>query len=204
MAGFGNDLRNEKKQKDAIGQFFRSDPRFQNSTPVDMARTYRNKDILDCRLNFLRTPVSQSDLFSDDAPLNVRHFVDEDSSDGFEVTNGLWCVRVASAKRLLKNKVSKTPEWEIQLKTGGVWMVFPAVIRQRIIRHLGEDVYLEWKEKVLSTEDDLRTALTAACKAMEQPMAASWVTSPSSERLLKRMGIKVRSDWGFLFKGTVF
>lgn len=83
-------------------------------------------------------------------------------------------------------------------------MVFPAVIRKRVIRHLGEATYEKWKAEVLSTESDLRRLLTEACSRMRQPMAASWITSQSSERLLKRMGIPMEREWAFLFQGMTF
>jgi len=205
MAGFGNEQQGVKSQEDAIRQFLTKDRRFRNRSPIEVAEFCRQEDQFQSRMKTVRMPISRDDLFTPPfSKMAVRHFNGDPKVDGkgVEVGVGFWVVRVASYEEVLKSKV---PDWEIELMIGrGSRMVFPSVIRSRIIRHLGEDAYLEWKKKVLETEDDLRSALTEACQAMKQPMAASWVTSPSSERLLHRMGIKVKSDWGFLFKGTVF
>jgi len=205
MAGFGSVGDQKKQQEETIKRFLRDDRRFKNTTPQASAAFCRVNDQADSRMKVLSLALDKDDLFTPPfAKTEVRRFNGDPQVDGkgVEVGNGFWVVRIASYQEVLGSKV---PDWEIELMTGRhSRMVFPAVIRERIIRHLGEEVYLQWKEKVLSTEDNLRTALTTACQEMDQQMAASWVTSPSSERLLLRMGIKVKSDWGFLFKGSVF
>jgi hypothetical protein len=205
MAGFGSVGNQEKQQEEAIRRFLRDDRRFRNTTPQASAAFCRLNDQDKSRKEVLDLPLEEDDLLTPPfTKTEVRRFNGDPQVDGkgVEVGNGFWVVRVASYREVLGSKV---PDWEIELMTGRhSRMVFPAVIRERVIRHLGEEVYLQWKEKVLSTEDNLRTALTTACQEMDQQMAASWVTSPSSERLLRRMGITVKSDWGFLFKGSVF
>lgn len=205
MAGFGTVRDPEKQQEDALRRFLREDRRFRKTTPQASAAFCRLHDQEKSRKEVLHLALDEEDLMTPPfTKTEIRRFNGDPEVDGkgVEVGKGFWVVRVASYREVLRSKV---PDWEIELMTGS-WsrMVFPAVIRERVIRHLGEEVYLRWKEKVLSTEDDLRSALTTLCQEMEQPMAASWVTSPSSERLLRRIGIKVKSDWAFLFKGTVF
>lgn len=205
MAGFASEKQVGSKREDAIRQFLRQDPRFRNQTPKQAAEHYRQKDLTTSRLEQLHRPISADQLFNPVEEMGTRHFYGEEQADGYEVENGYWLVRVATYTRLLQGKVSRIPDWEIQLKTStATRMVFPAVIRERIIRHQSEEVYEQWRKEVLSTEDKLREALTEACRQMKQPMAASWVTSPSSQRLLERMGIQTSNEWGFLFRDQTF
>lgn len=205
MAGFTTESDNKKRRELAIRQFFKTDPRFVNFSPAEVAETYRNPDLTKARLDFVHRPIEYEKLFEQQQELTKRVFYGEEDADGFEVTNGFWCVRIASYRRVYKNKVARTPEWEIQLKVGtATWMVFAAVIRERIVRHHSETVYEAWKKEVLGTEGKLKEALTCACDSLKETMAASWITSKSSERLLQRMGIEAKSEWGFLFKGQVF
>jgi hypothetical protein len=97
------------------------------------------------------------------------------------------------------------PEWEIEIQIGyEVRLVYPSVVREIVTRNTNVETYEKWKAEVLSTESDLRRLLTEACSRMRQPMAASWITSQSSERLLKRMGIPMEREWAFLFQGMTF
>lgn len=204
MAGFASGKQVEAKRDHSIRQFLKTDPRFRDFTPAEVAMAYRQKDLTQSRLDWIHVPVAHEQLFDQVDELTVRRFYGEEEADGFEVTNGFWCVRIASYRRLYQGKVARTLDWEIQIKTGRAWMVFPAVIRERVIRHLGEGTYEQWKAEVVSTEGKLREALQVACTEIKEPMAASWVTSPSSGRLLQRMGVAVKGEWGFLFKGQSF
>jgi hypothetical protein len=126
------------------------------------------------------------------------------SNDGrsFELGLGWWVVRIEDIKKLTSSKV---PEWEIEIQVGyEARLVFPSELRELVIRNTNERTYDKWKEEVLNTEDDLKRLLTNACGRMKQPMTASWITSPSSERLLDRMGIKKEREWAFLFQGQEF
>jgi hypothetical protein len=203
MAGFATGKDQERKRSQTIKQFFERDRRFRDKTPEESARFCRKMDPAKSRIETLHLPISESDLFSPVESLQVRRLTEQnDEGTGFEMCIGYWVVRVAEYRTILGSKV---PDWEIELLIGRhSRMVFPAVIRERVIRHLGEAIYEKWKAEVLSTEGDLRRLLTEACSRMRQPMAASWITSPSSERLLKRMGIPMEREWAFLFQGQEF
>ena len=203
MAGFGSEGDKQRKQDQSLKQFFARDRRFENQTPQEVATFARNIDLTNSRIETLVRPITAEQLFSPLDTLEVRTVTEQnDEGNGFEIGLGYWVVRVVEYRKKLGSKV---PDWEIELMIGrGSRMVFPAVIRERIIKHLGEGVYEEWKAEVLSTEGTLMQLLTEACQRMKQPMAASWITSPSSERLLDRMGIKKEREWAFLFKGQRF
>jgi len=187
---------------DQIGEFLARDSRFRRgSGPEKVANDERRRGHMRSRADTADIVFSEKALF--EKPFrNIA--VNRLSSDGksFEVGLGWWVVRIEDTRKVSSSRV---PEWEIEIQIGyEVRLVYPSVVRELVIRNTSEATYEKWKAEVLGTEGDLKKLLTEACGRLRQPMAASWVTSPSSERLLQRMGIEVKSDWAFLFKGQVF
>jgi hypothetical protein len=202
MAGFGTRKQEKQKLLNSVKQFLKEDRRFKNKTPTEFARFCRETDVAQARKDFVSRPVTEESLFNPASDFHYRQLhLQNDDGVGFEMAKGYWVVRVANYQHAIKSKV---PDWEIELLVDDSRIVFPAVIRERIIKHLGEDIYIKWKTEVLSTEHILKEVLNRACKHMREPMAASWITSPSSERLLKRMGIPMEREWAFLFQGMTF
>jgi hypothetical protein len=201
MYGFEAEKEQSRKQDASIKKFLSTDGRFQSKSPMEVAAFCRKTDIADSRTGSLHLPVTKDELFTKTfSDLQISRFWSEEGS-GFEMGLGYWVVRVETHHRLK----SIVPDWEIELMIGpSSRMAFPSVIRERVVRHLGEDTYEAWKAEVLGTESELRHLLTKVSLKMKRNMAASWVASPSSARLLKRVGIQMANDWAFFFRRQVF
>jgi hypothetical protein len=187
---------------DQINAFLAGDSRFRRGKgPEEVAKGERERGHRRSRIDTAHIAFTEKALF--ERPFRTAA-LNRLSSDGksFEMGLGWWVVRIEDTRKLTSSKV---PEWEIEIQIGyEVRLVYPSVVREIVTRNTNVETYEKWKAEVLSTESDLRRLLTEACSRMRQPMAASWITSQSSERLLKRMGIPMEREWAFLFQGMTF
>jgi hypothetical protein len=119
------------------------------------------------------------------------------STKGLRWDCGYWGVM------LMKENGSRNKKWDWQIDChiGDVSSFAPPVIRQRIVLDLGEDAYERFKKRQWDDIRSLKWCLNQACKELEKDnsVALSWVTSPSSQRLLEKLQIRTERDWAFLF-----
>ena len=105
---------------------------------------------------------------------------------------------------LMKEGGSKNKKWDWQIDchVGETCCVAPPVIRKRIVLDLGEDAYERYKKRQWDDLRSLKWCLNEACKHLgkDNSVALSWVTSPSSQRLLEKLQVRVEREWAFLFR----
>jgi hypothetical protein len=192
----------ESKNEELVSQFLARDSRFRRGKgPEEIAKGERERGHQRSRNQMASIAFTEKVLFKRPFGWLATNPLSNDGRS-FELGLGWWVVRIEDIKKLTSSKV---PEWEIEIQVGyEARLVFPSELRELVIRNTNERTYDKWKEEVLNTEDDLKRLLTNACGRMKQPMTASWITSPSSERLLDRMGIKKEREWAFLFQGQEF
>jgi hypothetical protein len=80
-------------------------------------------------------------------------------------------------------------------------MISASIIRQRIVSQLGEDVYEQWKRMVRQDEESLGVCFEAGCEWLKKKnrIGCSYISSPSSLRLVERFGLRTERGWCFLF-----
>ena len=96
---------------------------------------------------------------------------------------------------------NKKRDWQISCHIGETFCVAPTVIRQKIVLDLGKDAYERFKKRQWDDIQSLKWCLNEACNelAKDNGVALSWVTSPSSQRLLEKLQIRTERGWAFLF-----
>jgi hypothetical protein len=104
---------------------------------------------------------------------------------------------------LMKEAKSKNKKWDWQIDchVGETCCIAPPVIRKQIVSDLGEDAYERFKKRQWDDLKSLKWCLNEACRhlAKDNGVALSWVTSPSSHRLIEKLEIRIERDWAFLF-----
>ena len=104
---------------------------------------------------------------------------------------------------LMKEGSSKNKKWDWQIDchVGETFCVAPSLIRKQIVLDLGEDAYKRFKNRQWDDLRSLKWCLNEACMdlAKDNGVALSWVTSPSSHRLIEQLQIRIERGWSFLF-----
>ena len=118
-------------------------------------------------------------------------------------TQGYWGVMLTTTDDV---STKGTVDWQITVSVAGHHVYEPRSVRKYVVDTLGEEVYSEFKQAVMGDLGSLEECLNEACQTLElkRKVGLSYVTSPSSERLLKRLGIRVERDWAFLFPHYTF
>jgi hypothetical protein len=112
---------------------------------------------------------------------------------------GYWGVYI-----LEKGKLSKksTLDWGISVKVGEFdGMIGAGLIRKAITESLGEDTYEEFKTVLMNDLPSLKEHMNKGSVWLEEQdsLGVSFVCSDSSERLLRRLGMRVERGWAFWF-----
>lgn len=94
-----------------------------------------------------------------------------------------------------------TVDFTIGVNVQDKFMVSASLIRQRIVSQLGEDVYEQWKRMVKQDEYNLGVCFEAGCEWLKKKnrIGCSYISSPSSLRLVERFGLRTERGWCFLF-----
>jgi len=104
---------------------------------------------------------------------------------------------------LMKESGSKNKKWDWQIDchVGETYCVAPTVIRKRIVSDLWENAYERFKKRQWDDLRSLKWCLNEVCTHLgkDNSVALSWVTSPSSQRLIEKLKIRVEREWAFLF-----
>jgi hypothetical protein len=120
-----------------------------------------------------------------------------------DIKGRIWLQGYWSAQLFTRNddKNKGTVDWQIAVQVATEYVYRPKSARKYVVKNLGEEVYNEFKAAVLDDLDSLKECLNEACETLDlkKKVALSYVTSPSSERLLKRLEIRVEREWAFLF-----
>lgn len=203
MAGFAPiPKRGDGYSENAAREILRADPRFRYEDPEVAADKRRTGNLLNWRKNAVeRDVLTESMLFeppmkqdrlrgvqdwSDGAKAQVCHY-----QKGYWIVETFWEVGTKGNKR----------DWQIQCVVAGCASISASLIRKQIVTDLGEDAYARFKQRQWDDLDSLKWCLNQACKDLDRDKAAalSWVTSPSSQRLMERLEIRVEQQWAFLF-----
>jgi hypothetical protein len=115
---------------------------------------------------------------------------------------GYWTVHVGQTVGMK----SKEYDWQINaVITSGI-SHSPRVIREAIIKETDLETYEEWKRRQWSDIDSLRWCLNKACLFLgrNKGLGASYLTSPSSQRLVESLGVTTARGWAFLIPDQTF
>jgi hypothetical protein len=183
-------------------EILRTDSQFRYETPENVAEIERKNNV-DRWLKQVRyrDTVTEEMLFCPPRSRgrNTLSFTRPDGTPmkAIRWDYGYWGVM------LMKEGVSKNKKWDWQIHchVGEVGCVAPAVIRKQIVSDLGEDSYERFKRRQWDDIKSLKWCLNQACKhlAKDNGVALSWVTSPSSQRLIEELQIRTEREWAFLF-----
>jgi hypothetical protein len=181
----------------------RSDFRFQYETPEEWARGERELNVKRWTQNMeYRDTLTEDMLFEKPQKRELAKFSYTDplckaKTVGRRWMCGYWGVMLMT----IAGDRTKKYDWQIDCLVAGTACVAPSVIRQKVVGDLGEDTYERFKQRQWSDMDSLKWCLNEACQHLnkDNSLALSWVTSPSSARLLEKLEVRVERDWAFLF-----
>ena len=114
-------------------------------------------------------------------------------------SGGYWCVYILEKGKLAKKS---TLDWGITIKVGELGLLTSAGhIRKEITESLGEDTYEEFKTVLMEDLQSLKECMNKGSVWLEEQdsLGVSFVCSDSSERLLRRLGMRVERGWAFWF-----
>lgn len=209
MAGFKDLSRIEKKAiSKQIAHIWKTDSKFQDQSPESRAdrlraidKAIRDKtewDIPETLEELLTPPLSY-----EDGPAVKSYLSDPNAGkwDGYIMWGQRWWLLQLHLfdKR---GKPFKYPDWQLAVRIGKMGRLDASKARTEIIKKHGEEGYEKWKTLVLSDVEARRQLLDAACSALKKAeieAAVSYVTSPSSGRLLDSHGIPMKREHAFLF-----
>jgi hypothetical protein len=112
---------------------------------------------------------------------------------------------------ILEHRKGRWWDWTLLVKVGSSdkssnYIVGPQFVRRRIVESLSESDYADFKAMILEEPElgGLKEVLNKGMTVLEElggkdAVAYSFVTSPSSERLFNRLGIRVAEEHAFLF-----
>lgn len=116
-----------------------------------------------------------------------------------EFSGGYWCVYILESGDLAKKR---TLDWGVSIKVGEYGdMTSAGLIRKAITESLGEDTYEEFKTVLMNDLSSLKECMNKGSVWLEEndSLGVSFVCSESSERLLRRLGIRLERGWAFWF-----
>jgi len=176
-------------------EILKNDRRFRGTAPENEASRLKEEDLKRWDANHTE-PVTKDGLLSrlGDASLQEQSLPYGGAKLLF-FSRGLWSLT-------LVDQGSGALDFSIQVLVENRRMVSPSLIRRRIVSQLGEEVYEDWKQMVLSDEESLRVCMEAGCewlKTKKNRAACSYISSPSSHRLIQRLGLRTERGWCFLF-----
>jgi hypothetical protein len=175
---------------------------FKFATPEEVAALNRKEDP---ELNLQREKrvgtFTKEELFTPVAFETLE--VKREGLAGRAWRQGYWGVMVSTTDDV---STKGTVDWQVTVSVAGHQVYEPSKVRKYVVNNLGEEVYSEFKEALLGNLRSLEECLNEACQTLElkRKVGLSYVSSPSSERLLKRLGIRVERDWAFLFPHYTF
>ncbi len=180
-------------------EVLRTDSKFKYTTPRDFAEEARKENI-DRWLGQLkyRDTLTEEMLFC--APRKMdQHSFSGKHAVGPEIRGECWICGYWGVRLVDEGK--RKFDWQIDCLVGEVSCVAPPVIRKKIVEDLGEAAYERFKARQWDDLPSLQRCLNEACQYLQKhnSIALSWVTSPSSARLLEKLEIRMEKEWAFLF-----
>lgn len=204
MAGFGGrptrgDGYSQRKAKECL----KHDWRFKGKDPVTLAETWRfnsqsNWEEILRRKQREGLVLTRDALFEPYKGFKWEEHAYKDATHQ-EFTGGLWGVYIVEEGKLAKKS---TRDWGIYLKVGEFGeMTSAGLIRQLITESLGESTYEEFKAAAMDDLPSLKECMNKGSVWLEEhdSLGVSFVCSESSERLLRRLGMRLERGWAFWF-----
>lgn len=188
-------------------EILRTDGLFRYERPEDVSERERNRNIQrwEGHLKY-RDNLTEEMLFCAPRTRDYNNFTSKfDNGKGMKGKRwdfGYWGVMLMRESEVRNKKW----DWQIDCHVGETLNVAPSVIRKQIVTDLGEDAYARFKQRQWDDLKSLRWCLNEACRELnkDNSVALSWVTSPSSERLIEKLDIRMERGWAFLFGHYTF
>lgn len=212
MAGFGA-IDTAKEKEKAITQALRDAEKKHGLSPIDAARSLRTSNQQRWDTQYLRREkvvIEEENLFLDGGknkrPEGDFSITEWDNEGNGAISGKIWMASSRFWAVTLNDEGHKHFDWAINLWNGDTYSVMPAHVYREITNNLGIDAYNTYKETIMGDEDVLRKLLNACVAELKakNKLAMSFVSSESSYRLLDRLGITHRQEWGFLTKWDKF
>lgn len=190
--------------------------------PEETARIYREQTFEDWEekyQKFVETKekhvlsLTREELFTpyrhEDGSAFFCGLVKDEEETEVHIFGGFWLLR-------LERRKGRWWNWTLSVKLGDQrrmsnFVTGPQFVRRRVVTALSEDTYTEFKAMLLEEPElgGLKEVLNKGVTKLEElggkdAVAYSFVTSPSSERLFKRLGIRVEAEHAFLFPHYVW
>ena len=204
MAGFGRkptrgDGYSNRKAKECL----RHDWRFRDRDPATLADEWRSVSFADWDEK-LRTKKREGMVLTREALFKREEefsWAEKQYTDARnqEFSGGYWMAYIDDSKEMAKKS---TRDWGICIKVGEFnYMTGAGPIRKLITESLGEETYEEFKTVLMEDLRSLKECMNKGSVWLEEEglLGVSFVCSESSERLLRRLGMRVERGWAFWF-----
>ena len=178
-----------------ISQFFKkhcvSDPTLIHQQQAEWFRDYSNRhyeyslqDLLQCEHHELSLIEYPSNTWVQQSHMRLKTIVSG--------KNGYWSVKIC--------KDSRTGQYDftISVSSGGMYRFHPDVIKNDITSKYGPLVYSTWREMIVNDLHSLEI-LVEVVRQRVSVVSHSLVCCPSSARLCRKVGIRVKNDFAFFF-----
>ena len=204
MAGFAKKpTRGDGYSKRKAKECLKHDWRFKGGEPELLADQWRNDSYAKWEEN-LRSMKKEGRVLTKDGLFKpYEEFVWATHSREGVVqqvfSGGYWCVYILEKGKLAKKS---TLDWGIAVKVGELGGVTGAgLVRKAITEPFGEDTYEEFKTVLMNDLPSLKECMNQGSVWLEEQdsLGVSFVCSESSERLLRRLGMRLERGWAFWF-----
>ena len=204
MAGFGRkptrgDGYSNRKAKECL----RHDWRFRDRDPATLADEWRSVSFASWDERRRRKQEAGIVLTREALFQREDEFVWEEDQYGDQknqsFSGGFWMAYIDDSKEMAKKS---TRDWGICIKVGEFnYMTGAGAIRKLITESLGEETYEEFKTALMDDLNSLTECMNKGSAWLEEEglLGVSFVCSESSERLLRRLRIRVERGWAFWF-----
>jgi hypothetical protein len=198
--GFGKDpVKGDGYSRRKASEILKDDRRFKGLAPEVVAAETKREDlnrwVVDQKNHEI--PVTTDGLLQSLAGTPLQEDITTHPKTGHKVRRfirGNWSLGFVDYGR-------GALDFSISVHVQDRFMISASIIRQRIVSQLGEDVYEQWKRMVRQDEESLGVCFEAGCEWLKKKnrIGCSYISSPSSLRLVERFGLRTERGWCFLF-----
>jgi hypothetical protein len=204
MAGFARKpTRGDGYSKRKAKECLKHDWRFKQRAPEAVADAWRDSSFANWEEVLRRKQRSGLVLTREELFKPYEEFVYETSEDEGKkeqlFSGGYWGVYILEKGQLSKRS---TLDWGVSIKVGEFGpMTGAGLIRKVVTESLGEDAYEEFKTVLMDDLASLKECMNKGSVWLEEhdSLGVSFVCSESSERLLRRLGMRLERGWAFWF-----
>ena len=179
-------------------EIFKKASWFKQDSPEEVARQLKEIDHRNFDKQDFKIPTVE-ELLEPNTSMKRGSLIEKyRGGDVIAFMNGFWATTL---QLVMDGKPMKYPMWTLGVLVGSAYKVRAHDIRTRVIEKHGEPVYEQWKALVKDDTNSLYSSLASACDYLgnKNSVGLSYVTSPSSARLLDTCNLRVERDHVFLF-----